>query len=142
LLKKEVFYFAYGSLSLRLIFLEVTLTFVEGLRCRECRREYPVAPTHVCEFCFGPLEVVYNYIAIKKVLTKEKIAAGPLSMWRYADLLPVNPKTERVDLGAGFTPLVKAENLGQKLGLKNLYLKNDTVNPTYSFKDRVVGVGF
>jgi len=116
------------------------LTFVEGLRCRECGREYPVAPTHVCEFCFGPLEVVYNYTAIKKVLTKEKIAAGPLSIWRYADLLPVNLKTERVDLGAGFTPLVKAENLGQKLGLKNLYLKNDTVNPTYSFKDRVVSV--
>lgn len=120
--------------------MEVKLTFVEGLRCRECGREYRLEPTHVCEFCFGPLEVVYNYAAIRKELTKEKIASGPLSIWRYAALLPVNLNTERVDLGAGFTPLIKAENLGQKLGLKNLYLKNDTVNPTYSFKDRVVSV--
>jgi len=113
---------------------------IKGLICRECKREYPAEAIHVCEFCFGPLEVNYNYDEIRETLTKEKIEKGPKSLWRYIDLLPVMGK-EMVGLHAGFTPLVRSRNLGQKLGLKELYLKNDTVNhPTLSFKDRVVSV--
>jgi len=109
-----------------------------GLRCRECGREYPAEPIHVCEWCFAPLEVVYDYDEIARTLTREKIAAGPRSIWRYADLLPGSDK--RVDLGAGFTPLVPAPRLGAELGLHDLWVKNDTANPTHSFKDRVVSV--
>ncbi|WP_340690461.1 threonine synthase [Hydrogenobacter thermophilus] len=112
---------------------------VKGLVCRECGKEYPVEPIHVCEFCFGPLEVVYDYQEIKKKLSKEKIENGPKSLWRYIDLLPVEYPS--VGLNAGFTPLKKAENLGRLLGLENLYIKDDSVNhPTLSFKDRVVSV--
>ncbi|MBI4641846.1 MAG: threonine synthase [Candidatus Tectomicrobia bacterium] len=113
---------------------------IKGLICRECKREYPAEAIHVCEFCFGPLEVNYNYDEIRETLKKEKIEKGPKSLWRYIDLLPVMGK-ETVGLHAGFTPLVRSRNLAQKLGLKELYLKNDTVNhPTLSFKDRVVSV--
>jgi threonine synthase len=115
------------------------VSYATALRCRECSREYPLAPRHVCEFCFGPLEVTYDYDAIRKVISRERIARGPASLWRYADLLPVDEEY-RVDLGAGFTPLLHAKNLGRRLGLNRLYLKNDTVNPTWSFKDRVVAV--
>lgn len=115
------------------------MSYVKALRCRECGREYPLEPIHVCDFCFGPLETAYDYDAIAKELTREKIAAGPLSMWRYRDLLPVGDG-ELVDINAGFTPLLKADNLGRELGLRRLYVKNDCVNPTYSFKDRVVSV--
>ncbi|ADO45792.1 threonine synthase [Hydrogenobacter thermophilus TK-6] len=115
------------------------MTKVKGLVCRECGKEYPVEPIHVCEFCFGPLEVVYDYQEIKKKLSKEKIENGPKSLWRYIDLLPVEYPS--VGLNAGFTPLKKAENLGRLLGLENLYIKDDSVNhPTLSFKDRVVSV--
>jgi len=112
--------------------------FVEGLRCRECARPYPAEALHVCEFCFGPLEVAYDYDAIAASVSRERIAAGPLSVWRYADLLPASP--DGLDLGAGFTPLVRAERLGAELGLRDLWVKNDTLNPTGSFKDRVVTV--
>lgn len=112
---------------------------VKGLKCKECGTEYPVEPIHVCEFCFGPLEIVYDYQEIKKNISKEKIEKGPKSLWRYVDLLPVDNPT--VGLSAGFTPLIKAENLGKALGLNNLYIKDDSVNhPTLSFKDRVVSV--
>lgn len=112
---------------------------VKGLVCRECGKEYPVEPIHVCEFCFGPLEVVYDYEEIKKNVSREKIEKGPKSLWRYIDLLPVQEPS--VGLSAGFTPLKKAENLGKLLGLENLYIKDDSVNhPTLSFKDRVVSV--
>jgi len=94
---------------------------------------------HVCEFCFGPLEVAYDYDAIKRSISREKIAAGPPTIWRYADLLPASPD-DPVDLGAGFTPLVRADRLAAELGLGELWLKNDTLNPTGSFKDRVVSV--
>jgi len=112
---------------------------IKALKCKECGREYPVEPIHVCEFCFGPLEVDYDYDEISKIISREKIENGPKSLWRYVDLLPVdNPK---VGLNAGFTPLIKAENLGKELGIKNLYIKDDSVNhPTLSFKDRVVSV--
>jgi Threonine synthase len=109
---------------------------VEKLRCRECERAYPVSPVHVCDFCFAPLEPVYDYEAIAATMGRARIEAGPLSVWRYADLLPVDDEIPRIDLGAGFTPLLKADRLGAELGLRNLYLKNDTANPTHSFKDR------
>jgi threonine synthase len=113
--------------------------FVEGLRCRECARTYPAEALHVCEFCFGPLEVAYDYEAITASVSREKIAAGPQTIWRYADLLPADASAP-VDLGAGFTPLVRADRLAAELGLGELWVKNDTVNPTGSFKDRVVSV--
>jgi threonine synthase len=113
--------------------------FVEGLRCRECARTYPAEALHVCEWCFGPLEVVYDYEAIAATTSRERIAAGPKTIWRYADLLPARAEGA-VDLGAGLTPLLRADHLGAELGLSDLWLKNDTVNPTGSFKDRVVSV--
>ena len=113
---------------------------VLGLRCRECGTEYELQPTHVCEMCFGPLDVVYDYDAIRRRVSRERIADGPPSMWRYRDLLPVPDESALVTLGEGFTPLVHAQRLGAELGLRNLYLKNDTMNPTNSFKDRVVSV--
>ncbi|MHB8294981.1 MAG: threonine synthase [Acidimicrobiales bacterium] len=113
--------------------------YVSGLTCRECGRGFEAVAAHVCSFCFGPLEVSYDYEAIASVVTPETIAAGPLTIWRYADLLPVRREAP-VDLGAGFTPLVRADRLAAELGLGELWLKNDTVNPTGSFKDRVVSV--
>ncbi len=113
---------------------------IKGLKCRECGKAYPAEPLHVCEFCFGPLEVDYDYAAIGKIISRERITQGPKSLWRYIDLLPVE-KEATVGLYAGFTPLIHAKNLGRELGLDELYLKNDTVNhPTLSFKDRVVAV--
>ena len=114
------------------------MSFARALRCRECGREYPLTPSHVCEFCFGPLEVTYDYDGMKKAVTRQSLERGPESVWRYADLLPC--EGEPVDLQAGYTPLIRAKNLGEMLGLKNLYLKNDCANPTWSFKDRVVTV--
>jgi threonine synthase len=112
---------------------------VLGLRCRECGREYTAAPIFTCEWCFGPLEVAYDYDAITASVSREKIAAGPLTLWRYSDLLPVAPDSA-VDLGTGFTPLVRADRLAAELGLGEVWLKNDTRNPTNSFKDRVTSV--
>ena len=111
-----------------------------GLRCRECGSEYELQATHVCEMCFGPLDVVFDQAVLKKKVSRERIEQGPASMWRYRDLLPVEDDTPVVTLGEGFTPLVKADRLGAELGLRNLYLKNDSMNPTNSFKDRVVSV--
>lgn len=115
------------------------MSFANNLRCRECGRVYPLDPMHVCEFCFGPLEVVYDYEALGRSLTRERIERGPLSMWRYADLLPCAAETA-VDIGTGYTPLLRAAHLGRVLGLERLYIKNDCQNPTWSFKDRVVSV--
>ncbi len=115
------------------------MSFVKCLRCRECGREYPVEPLNVCDFCFGPLELDYDYDAIGNTISRKRVAGGPLTIWRYQDLLPVDA-ADAVDIGAGFTPLIKSKNLGKLLGLDNLYLKNDSVNPSYSFKDRVVSV--
>jgi len=112
---------------------------VDGLRCRECGREYEIAPVYTCEWCFGPLEVTYDYDAITAAVSRERIAAGPASIWRYADLLPVD-RGHAVDLGAGFTPLVRADRLAAALGLGEVWVKNDTLNPTNSFKDRVASV--
>lgn len=115
------------------------MSYVTGLRCRECSREYEVAPIFTCEWCFGPLEVTYDYDAIASVISRDRIAEGPPSIWRYQDLLPVD-RVHAVDLGAGFTPLVRAERLAAELGLDEVWVKNDTVNPTNSFKDRVTAV--
>jgi len=113
---------------------------VKGLICKACKKEYAKEPIHVCEFCFGPLEVNYDYEAIKKIVTKQSIESGPPSMWRYEALLPLD-EPPKVGLHTGFTPLLRAKNLGKALGLNHLYLKNDSVNhPTFSFKDRVVSV--
>ena len=115
------------------------MSYAKALRCRECAREYPLDPINVCEFCFGPLEIAYDYEAMRKAVSREGIERGPLSLWRYREFLPCDPETA-VDLNAGFTPLVRADNLGEELGLRHLYVKNDCVNPTWSFKDRVVAV--
>jgi threonine synthase len=114
------------------------MSYARALRCRKCGQEYPLQPINVCDFCLSPLEVTYDYKAMTKALNREKIAGGPPSIWRYRDMLPTEGK--EVDIGTGFTPLVKADNLGRKLGLDQLYIKNDCLNPTYSFKDRPVSV--
>jgi threonine synthase len=114
--------------------------FMKALKCRECGREYPLAATHVCEFDFGPLEVAYDYERIKKSLTRSQIEARPRTMWRYRELLPVAGEPS-VGSQVGYTPLVKADRLAARLGIRELWVKNDAVNyPTLSFKDRVVSV--
>jgi threonine synthase len=114
--------------------------FMKALKCRECGREYPLTATHVCEFDFGPLEVAYDYDRIKKSLTKAAIESRPKSMWRYRELLPIASEPT-VGKQVGFTPLIKADRLAKKLGIRELWIKNDAVNyPTLSFKDRVVSV--
>src|SRR5205809_6205944 len=114
--------------------------FMKALKCRECGREYPLTATHVCEFDFGPLEVAYDYDRIKKSMARATIASRPQNMWRYRELLPVAFEPT-VGFQVGFTPLVKADRLAKALGVRELWIKNDTVNyPTLSFKDRVVSV--
>ena len=114
------------------------MSYARALRCRKCGQEYPLQPLNRCDFCLSALEVSYDYKAMARGLSREELAAGPRSMWRYRDMLPV--EGEEVDIGTGFTPLVKADNLGRELGLDRLYIKNDCLNPTYSFKDRPVSV--
>ncbi|HPU55211.1 MAG TPA: threonine synthase [Verrucomicrobiota bacterium] len=114
--------------------------FMRALKCRECGREYPLTATHVCEFDFGPLEVVYDYDRIRKAMTRSTIERRPESMWRYRELLPVASEPT-VGLQVGFTPLIRADRLAKRLGIRELWIKNDTVNyPSLSFKDRVVSV--
>lgn len=116
------------------------MQFVTGLQCRECGKTYPKEPLSVCEFCFGPLEVVYDYQAISKVLRRETLEKRKPNMWRYSELLPLD-KAPQVGSDVGFTPLIKADNLAKRLGLEELFIKNDSVCfPTLSFKDRVVSV--
>jgi threonine synthase len=111
-----------------------------ALECRICHARYPVEPLTICEECFGPLEPAYDLDAIDGDAFKAEVEAGPASMWRYQPLLPGGPGLERVDLGAGFTPLRRADNLAARLGLEALWIKDDSVNPSNSFKDRVVSV--
>ncbi|MBI5143501.1 MAG: threonine synthase [Candidatus Omnitrophica bacterium] len=116
------------------------MSYVKGLKCRECGRHYPKEALYVCEYCFGSLEVVYNYEKIKEVLTRETIAARPKNLWRYKELLPIDGAPTD-GLHSGFTPLIEARNLAKALGVKELYIKDDSVShPTLSFKDRVVAV--
>lgn len=115
-------------------------TFMLSLKCRECGRRYPKEALHVCEFCFGPLEVEYDYAAIACVLTRDEIARRAQTMWRYRELLPLEDEPT-VGFQVGFTPLVRANRLAKRLGIRECWVKNDTVNyPTLSFKDRVVSV--
>jgi threonine synthase len=116
------------------------MSYVKGLKCRECGREYPKEPVNICEFCFGPLEVTYRYEEIGNVISREVIQSRAANMWRYLELLPLDhPPT--VGLDVGYTPLVKTDNLARALGVTELYVKNDAVShPTLSFKDRVVAV--
>lgn len=111
------------------------------LRCRECGETYDLGAKHVCEdVCFGPLEVAYDYDVIRQRVSRASIEAGPKSIWRYRDFLPVTSK-DPIDVGTGMTPLLKANRLARRLGLKSLHIKNDAVNmPTLSFKDRVVSI--
>jgi len=112
----------------------------EKLLCKECQREYPLDARYVCEYCFGPLEVAYSLPTdIDVAEEKRKIQAGPASIWRYIDYLPVSKAPQSL-LPTGLTPLLKADRLAARLGIKNLYVKNDSANPTHSFKDRVVSV--
>ena len=116
------------------------MSFVNGLKCRECGREYPKQPIAGCEECFAPLEVDYDYEAISRVLSREVIASRPKNLWRYRELLPIEGDPI-VGLATGATPLIRAERLGRVLGVRDLYIKNDSVNcPTLSFKDRVTAV--
>lgn len=117
-----------------------TATFTK-LKCKECGEEYDLKALHVCEdVCFGPLEVSYDYDAIRRTVSRATIQAGPHSIWRYRPFLPVETD-QPIDVGTGMTPLVQANRLARRLGLKSLYIKNDAVNmPTLSFKDRVVSV--
>ncbi|MGH9297591.1 MAG: threonine synthase, partial [Acidimicrobiales bacterium] len=95
------------------------MTLVHGLTCRECARTYPAEALHACDFCFGPLEVTFDYESLARVVSREKIASGPANIWRYGDLLPVETH-DPVSLGAGFTPLVRADRLAAELGLGEL----------------------
>jgi threonine synthase len=116
------------------------MSYIINLKCRECGQEYPVSPVHVCETCFGPLEVTYDYARIRASVTRKMIESRPHNLWRYRELLPVESDPE-AGPHSGFTPLVKANRLGAELGIKHLYIKDDTVNhPTLSYKDRVVSV--
>ncbi|MGO9605104.1 MAG: threonine synthase [Candidatus Binataceae bacterium] len=116
------------------------MSYITNLKCKECGQEYPIAPLHVCETCFGPLEVTYDYAKIRATITRAKIEARPHNLWRYRELLPVDGESD-VGPHSGFTPLVHCKRLGAELGFKHLYIKDDTVNhPTLSYKDRVVSV--
>ena len=115
------------------------MTYATSLVCRECGHETDLEPLNACDFCFGPLEVAYDYDRMRGNVTRESIQNGPRSIWRYIDLLPVDPDFA-VDLGVGNTPLLRAKNLAEHLGMRELHIKNDTTNPTWSFKDRVVAV--
>ena len=106
------------------------------LQCRECKKEYDSTFKYICDECFGPLDVHYDFVP----LTKDTFTNREQTYWRYFELLPINDKSNIVSISAGMTPLVKAEKLGKKIGLDNLYIKNDSVNPTFSFKDRPAGV--
>ena len=112
----------------------------QRLVCRNCGKAYPVEPLSICEECFGPLEPSYDLSAIDGEVFRKQVESGPASLWRYEALLPGGPSVERKGLGAGFTPLRRAENLGDRLGIERLWIKDDTSNPTASFKDRVVTV--
>ena len=111
-----------------------------ALRCRICGTEYPVDPRSICEECFGPLEPAYDLEAIDGTDFRKQVEAGPASLWRYEALLPGGPGLDRVDLGAGFTPLRRADRLAAAIGLRDLWIKDDSVNPSNSFKDRVVSI--
>lgn len=107
-----------------------------SLQCRECKKEYESTFKYICEECFGPLDVKYEFPSI----SKNTFSGREHTYWRYFELLPIQDKSNIVSIHAGMTPLIRAEKLGKKLGINNLYIKNDSVNPTFSFKDRPAGI--
>ena len=112
----------------------------EALKCKECREEFELGAHYVCDRCFGPLEVSYDHSGLDDPAElRRKIQAGPTSIWRYADFLPFERRPQTA-LDAGFTPLIRSQQLADRLGLGEVYVKNDAANPTHSFKDRVVSV--
>jgi threonine synthase len=115
------------------------MSALQGLRCKECGTEYALEASYVCEQCFGPLEVAYDFSGLDPAEAKRKIQAGPAGIWRYADFLPFAERP-RDPLQPGLTPLVRADRLAERLGLAEVWIKNDAANPTHSFKDRVVAV--
>jgi threonine synthase len=112
---------------------------VQALQCKECRETYPLDARYVCERCFGPLEVAYEFGGLDPDETRRRIQAGPQSIWRYADFLPFE-RPPAPGLPVGLTPLQRAPRLAERLGVRDVWIKNDTANPTHSFKDRVVAV--
>lgn len=114
------------------------MSFAKALLCRQCGQVYPIEAISRCSVCLSPVEVTYDYEAMAGAMNRDKPATGPTSMWRYKEMLPVDG--EVIDIGTGFTPLVKADTLGKEIGLNRLYIKNDCLTPTYSFKDRPVSV--
>jgi threonine synthase len=115
------------------------MKFVAGLTCHLCGATYPPKASWVCSECLGPLEVAYDYNAVRKVISRELIESRPRSLWRYVELLPVTEP--RTGFYSGFTPLVRASRLAEALGVSELYIKDDSVNhPTFSYKDRVVSI--
>ncbi|MGI0026221.1 MAG: threonine synthase [Nitrosopumilaceae archaeon] len=112
------------------------MTTIKSLQCRECKKEYAPTFKYICDECFGPLDVHYDFPSVNK----NTFANREHTYWRYFELLPIAEKSNIVSIGAGMTPLIKAEKLGEALGLNNLYIKNDSVNPTFSFKDRPAGI--
>jgi len=115
---------------------------LEGLRCKECAATYALEARYVCEECFGPLEVSYDHSGLDPDEARRRIQAGSAGIWRYADFLPFSerPPSWRHSLEPGLTPLVRADRLAERLGLGEVWIKNDAANPTHSFKDRVVTV--
>src|SRR5438270_6402148 len=115
------------------------MAYLDGLRCRVCDARYPAESRSICDECFGPVEPAYDEERIRAEVTREEIEGGPPTLWRYAPLLPVDPSFA-VGLEDGWTPLRRARRLGAELGLPHLWVKDETRNPTHSFKDRVVAV--
>src|SRR4051795_4187594 len=111
----------------------------EALKCKECGATYALEARYVCDRCFGPLEVAYPAPADDPEAIRRRIQAGPHTLWRYIDFLPLE-RTPRAALPTGWTPLVRADRLAERLGLREVWIKNETANPTHSFKDRVVSV--
>jgi threonine synthase len=112
----------------------------ESLTCKECKTVYPLDASYVCERCFGPLEVAYAPVDAEPAELRRRIQAGPHSIWRYRDFLPLVEAPPRDTLPAGWTPLLRADRLAERIGLREVWIKNDAANPTHSFKDRVVAV--
>ena len=111
----------------------------DALKCKECSATYPADARYVCERCFGPLEVAYPARDADPAALRRRIQAGPLNLWRYADFLPLDAPP-RASLPTGWTPLVRADRLAERLGLREVWIKDERANPTHSFKDRVVSV--
>ena len=115
------------------------MSTLESLNCKECGEKYPLEARFVCDVCFGPLEVKYDLSGLDAAEVKRRIQSGPQDIWRYADFLPFEQRPQTA-LAAGVTPLVRADRLAERLGLREVWVKNDAANPTHSFKDRVVTV--